>query len=119
MELTVQTVNRMIDQACQTLETSPKTEMSQAVVILTRAGNSYCFHNTLEDLPAEEDRIVAALEEKNDTAVLCLIAVWRKGGVDVVSYGLREKLIALNDANREAWMPMLTVRTVGESMVKK
>lgn len=64
------------------------------------------------------------LAEKNDTAIEAVLGMWEDGCVDIISYKLREKLIALDERNRETLLVLqgqtgYVVRTVDASVVKK
>lgn len=112
---------KLLTLAEETLANSPKTHMSQAIVFLTQAGNTYCFYTPLDNYSATEDQIVAILAEKNDTAINSLVAMWENGSIDIVSHSLRKKLIALNESNQNAWMFLrgdsgYTVCTINSTM---
>ncbi len=119
MEMTLDTCIQMLKLAQDTLRLCRKTPMSQAIVILTQAGHYYAHAADLDTLPAAEDQIVAGLLKKKDTAVQCVLVVWQNGGVDLPSYSLRQKLIDLNEANRQAWLLLPSVRSIDSTMVKE
>ncbi len=119
MEMTLDTSIQMLKLAKDTLRLSRKNPMSQAIVILTQTGHYYAHAAALDTLPAAEDQIVERLRKKKDTAVQCVLVVWQNGGVDLPSYSLRQKLIALNESNRQAWLLLPSVRSIASTMVKE
>ncbi len=119
MKMTLEDGIRLLTLAKEALDAAPEEEDSQAIVLLTHAGNFHCYYTTLQDLPATEDRIVAELQAQAEAAVCALLVVWKKGGVDLPSYSLREKLIALEATNREALLFMPVVRLLESTMLQK
>ena len=124
MKMSTETLNKLLSMARETLDASLKNNRSQAIVILTQIGNIYCFYAPWEEYCATEDQIVTILAEKNDTAVAAVLGMWEDGCVDVVSYKLREKLVTLDERNREALLVLqgqagYVVRTIDASIVKK
>lgn len=107
--------------AGETLDNAPEAHMSQAIALRTAAGSTHAFFTTLAELPAVEERILAALTAGGDTQVSFLVVLWESRCVDLPAYSLREKLIALDRRNLETLLVLqgeghLAVRTVGSTM---
>lgn len=96
-------------------------EMSQAVAIQTTAGNMHVFMMSFDDQTASEEKILNTLVTQKDTAIAFLVAMWGNHWIDLPSYSLRQKLIDIDESNREALLVLqgencLVVRTVGSTM---
>ncbi len=116
MEMTLETIIQMQTMAKDAVYEAAKTMIrAEAVVILTQTGNVYCHCASWEDRAATEDRIVAELAEKKDTAVSLVAFMWKEGlseGMVHAPVSLQKKLLALNEANRQTWLYMPTVQTI-------
>ena len=121
---------QLLDCARETLETSPKTPFSQAIALKTAKGNTYCFSTPSfteepEAFAAAEDRILSALQEREERGVEALVTMWADGCVDLPSYRFREKLLALDPCNRETEILLLAAegayatRSIGTCMPEK
>ena len=121
--MNAEVLSQLLNYARETLEASPKTPFSQAIVLKTVKGNTYSFYmpsfaEQPEAFGAMEDRIVATLRDREDTAAACLLAMWADGSVDLPSYSFREKLIALDPRNREALLPLMSMEAEGAYVVR-
>ena len=95
--------------------------MWQAIACKTAAGNTHLFFLTFDDQTASEEKILSTLTTQKDTAIAFLLVMWNNHCIDLPSYSLRQKLIAMDEKNREALLVLrgencLAVRTIGSTM---
>lgn len=108
----------LISKAKETLSGRPQTAELQAVVLKTRLGNTYTI---LSADSQSEQQVLREMTVQGDTQVSYLVAMWQGDCLDVPSYALREKLIALNKENENTRLVLrgegcLAVRTIGSTM---
>ena len=111
----------LLEVAEQQVKVNP--EADQVIAVKTAKGNVYHFanHGVLTGNTAGESRFAQMLEEQGDTEILCLVALWNNGCVDVPSMHFRCSLLELDPRNGETVMLLrsengYTVRTVGSAM---
>ncbi len=93
---------RLVDIANEELKKKSATYMTQAVVFKTEKGNIY--HTVISDTLAdtESDALLKKMKHNCDTHIESIVCCWEGGCVDIPSYDLRQKLIALDRRNKDA-----------------
>lgn len=114
-------LRRLLILAESTLDSTPKTGMTQALAMQTRSGSTHTFLTPLEDYEQMEDRLITLLTANRETAISYLVAMWEDRTVDLPSHSLRKKLIALDPANAEALLLLRgegywVARAIGSTM---
>ncbi len=71
---------------------------SQVTVLWT---SNHRFYTAIDDLSGA---ICEELKVKKDTRILKLITIWKNGPIDLPSLKFRQRLIALNESNKDAEM---------------
>lgn len=83
-------------------KTNAAGSMAQAVVFKTVKGNIY--HTVIGDTLAdtESDVLLKEMRQKSDTHIESIVCCWCEGSVDMPSFDLRQRLLALDRRNKNA-----------------
>ena len=98
--------DRMKEIARQILQNARDNRYTEAIVLLSGKGTEYStvIRDAVHGDRKEEEELLRRLEQKNDGEVSRILCMWKDGGVDIPSFYLRERLIALHPQNGTAGM---------------
>ena len=94
---------RMKKTALELLCGAEKEEYTQAIVLLSRAGNEYgaVIENALLKDKREEKALIERILSANDTSLSRVLCVWQDGGIDIPSFAFRQMLCDADDSNSD------------------
>lgn len=113
---------RLIALARTTLDNTPKADELEIIVFVTSQENTYTI---ISSDPHSEDRVIQTMVAQGDTQISYLVCMWASHYcLDVPSYTLRKKLVALDRQNENALLVLrgeghLVSRTIASTMPHK
>ena len=108
LDLTV--FERMKKTAMELLSNAENSPYTQAIVLLSAAGNKYgsIIKNALSQEKADEASLLRKIKEAKDDEICCVLCMWQDKCIDLPSFAFRELLFTLNPKNSEASLFVMT-----------
>ncbi|MBQ7034562.1 MAG: hypothetical protein IJN34_02375 [Clostridia bacterium] len=91
-------MQELFDIAKRALTDEKTLKASQVTVLWT---SNHCIYTAIDDLSGA---ICEELALKKDTRILKLITIWKNGQIDLPSLRFRQRMIALNENNKDTDM---------------
>lgn len=109
--------------ALELLVNAEKKEYTQAIVLLSRAGNEYSavIEDALLKDKSEEKDLIERLVSANDSTLSLVLCMWQDGSVDLPSFALRQMLLDIDPSNKDCGLFVMTadggsVMSLGNTM---
>ena len=101
---------RMMNTANTALKDAECEQYTQAIVLLSTAGNEYSavIKNALSEEKADEKVLLELLKKAEDTEIRYCLCMWQDGSVDIPSFAFRNMLCELNQKNSETLLFVMT-----------
>lgn len=114
LDLTV--FEHMKETAMELLSNAEKIQYTQAIVLLSAAGNEYSaiIKNALSEEKTDEASLLRKMKEAKDDEICCVLCMWQDKCIDIPSFAFRKLLFALNPKNSEASLFVMTADGVSE-----
>ncbi len=95
-------------------------QFTQAIVLLSAAGNEYSavIKNVLAEEKTDEKALLERLKKADDTEIRYCLCMWQNGSIDIPSFAFRDMLCELNPKNSETQSFVMTVSTKKISEMK-
>lgn len=114
------TFERMMVTANTVLKDAECEQFTQAIVLLSAAGNEYSavIKNVLSEEKTDEKALLERLKKADDTEIRYCLCMWQNGSIDIPSFAFRDMLCELNPKNSETQSFVMTVSTKKISEMK-
>lgn len=75
-----------------------KKDLDQVIILKTQKANIFIFEIRLPGVKDEDD-IIRQIRQSNELDIDYIICFWNNGSIDVPSFSLRKKILALSEYN--------------------